>query len=55
MEFLEAKQDVGLVHGLEIEVGSNDAVAVDGHVALVGTNFGSIRSLDGRGIGGCGG
>src|SRR6185312_2356713 len=46
VELFEAEQDVGLVHGLEIEVRAHDAVAVDSDPAHVGADFGGIRGLD---------
>src|SRR6266404_1458336 len=42
IELFEAKQDVGLVHRLEIKVGANHAVAVDDHTAHVCSNFWSV-------------
>src|SRR6266403_1416498 len=47
IELFETKQDIGLVHCLEIEVGTDHAVAVDNHTAHIGPNFWGVRGLDG--------
>src|SRR5262245_56712405 len=51
IELLKAKQDVGLVHRLEIEVGADDTVAVHNRTTHVGSNFRRVRGLDGGGRG----
>src|SRR5258705_5523576 len=48
VEFFETKQDVGLVHRLEIKVGANHAVAVDDNSTHIGPDFGGVRGLNGR-------
>lgn len=52
IELLDAEEDVGFVHRLEIEVGTDDTVAVDNRAAHVGTDLGSVRGLDGTGTDG---
>ena len=48
VELFEPEQDVGLVHGLEVEVGADHTVAVDDRPAHVGPDFGSVGGLDRR-------
>src|SRR5262249_14381408 len=47
VELLDPQQNVSLVHGLEVEVSSNNTVGVDNRTAHVCPDFWSIRSLDG--------
>src|SRR5882672_6935031 len=49
VELFETKQDVGLVHRLEIEVGPDDTVRVDHGATHVGADHRGVGSLDGRG------
>ena len=48
IELLDAKQDVGLVHCLEIEVGTDHTVGVDCRATHVGADLWSVGGLDGR-------
>src|SRR5215831_12088494 len=54
VELFDTKQDVGLVHSLEIEVGADDTISVDDRAAHVGPNFRSVRGLDCTGADGVG-
>src|SRR5215469_434743 len=53
VEFLNTKENVGFVHGLEVEVGSDDTVAVDDGASHVRADFRSIGSLDDSGANRC--
>src|SRR6516162_6147415 len=50
-KLLNPEQDVSLVHGLEIEIGTDDAVAVDDRATHIRPDLWSVRGLDGRGRG----
>lgn len=39
IEFFNSQQDVGFVHGLKVQIGSNDTVAVDDRTTHVGSDF----------------
>src|SRR5216684_8231026 len=47
VELLEAKEHVGFVHRLEVEVGAEDAVAVEDRPAHVSADHWRVRGLDG--------
>ena len=49
IELLDAEEHVGFVHSLEVEVGSDDTVAVDDCSTHVGSDFWRVGGLDRRG------
>ena len=46
IELLNPKKDVGFIHGLEIEVGPKDAIAIEHQAAHTGSDFRGIGGLD---------
>src|SRR5216684_4767157 len=50
VELFQTEEDVGFVHGLEVEVGPQDTVAIDDGPAHVSADHWGVRGLDG----GCG-